>query len=185
MKQLPTCITCAKSDGMLCEHCQERLEIGELTNLDIDISEILLEIEEQNPDSKLSEASFFKSIELDKMTILVIGKGETEVFKPLVRKVIKELRLTRIEFIEKSKESSDLKNRINEKELKNVVNDFVKPAKLVGINKLFLPTGDDEYKARVQLKLGERLPLSKENLEKIIKELTNTIVRIEVIFTQS
>ncbi|NMC06141.1 MAG: hypothetical protein GYA24_13075 [Candidatus Lokiarchaeota archaeon] len=179
MKQLPTCITCAKSDGMICEHCEERLETGELTNLDIDISEILLEIEEANPDSKLSEASFFKSIELDRMTILVIGKGETDIFKPWIKKLAKELQLNRIEFIEKSKDSSDLKARISEKELKNVVNDFVKPGKLVGINKLFLPTGDDEYKARVQIKQGERLPLSKENLEKIIKELTNTIVRIE------
>ena len=75
MKQLPTCITCAKSDGMLCESCQDRLERGELSNLDIDISEILLEIEEANPDMKLSEASFFKVIELEKMVILVIGKG--------------------------------------------------------------------------------------------------------------
>ncbi len=180
MKLLPCCITCAKSDGMLCESCQGRLEIGELSNLDIDIAEILLEIEEANPDMKLSEASFFKSIELDKMTILVIGKGETEVFKPFIRKLLKELQLTRIEFIEKSKESSDLKTRISEKELKNVVNDFVKPGKLVGINKLFLPTGDDEYKARVQIRQNERLPLSKANLEKIIKELTNTIVKIEI-----
>ncbi len=165
---------------MLCESCQGRLEIGELSNLDIDISEILLEIEEANPDMKLSEASFFKSIELEKMTILVIGKGETEVFKPFIKKLQKELQLPRIEFIEKSKESSDLKNRISEKELKNVVNDFVKPGKLVGINKLFLPTGDDEYKARVQIRQTERLPLSKANLEKLIKELTNAIVRIEI-----
>jgi len=169
---------------MLCEHCQERLEIGELSNLDIDISEILLEIEEANPDMKLSEASFFKSIELDKMTILVIGKGETEVFKPLIKKLQRELKLPRLEFIEKSKESSNLKTKISEKELKNVLNDFVKPGKLVGINKLFLPTGDDEYKARVQLKQADRMPLSKANLEKIIKELTNTIVRIEVDFVQ-
>ncbi|MEX2682822.1 MAG: hypothetical protein Q6373_014625 [Candidatus Sigynarchaeota archaeon] len=179
MKLLPTCITCAKG-SVLCESCQERLESGELTNLDIDISEILLEIEEANPDIKLSEASFFKSIELDKMTILVIGKGETEIFKPLIKKLQKELQLPRIEFLEKSKESSDLKAKVSEKELKNIVNDFVKPGKLVGINKLFLPTGDDEYKARVQIKQSDRLPLSKSNLEKLIKELTNTIVRIEI-----
>ncbi|MBN2151070.1 MAG: hypothetical protein JW839_06485 [Candidatus Lokiarchaeota archaeon] len=180
MKLLPTCITCAKSDGMLCESCQERLESGELTNLDIDISEIMLEMEEANPDMKLSEASFFKSIELERLTILVIGKGETEVFKPVIKKLQRELQLSRIEFIEKSKESSDLKARVSEKELKNIVNDFVKPGKLLGINKLFLPTGDDEYKARVQIKQGDRLPLSKPNLEKLIKELTNTIVRIEI-----
>ncbi len=169
---------------MLCESCQDRLEKGELSNLDIDISEILLEIEEANPDMKFSEASFFKSIELEKLAIMVIGKGETEVFKPVIKKLQKELQLPRIEFIEKSNESSNLKTKISEKELKNIVNDFVKPGKLVGINKLFLPTGDDEYKARVQIKQNDRLPLSKANLEKIIKELTNTIVRIEIELVQ-
>jgi hypothetical protein len=169
---------------MLCESCQGRLEAGELSNLDIDISEILLEIEEANPDLKFSEASFFKSIELEKMVILVIGKGETEIFKQVIKKLQRELKLPRLEFIEKSKESSDLKNKISEKELKNIISDFVKPGKLVGVNKLFLPTGDDEYKARVNVKQTERLPLSKENLEKIIKELTNTIVKIDIIVVQ-
>nr|MDO8114795.1 hypothetical protein [Candidatus Sigynarchaeota archaeon] len=171
MRKLPACITCAKSDGMLCESCQQRLESGELSDLDLDISEILLEIEETNPDSRLAEASFYKSIELDKLVILVIGKGETDVFKPFIKKLQKELQLPRIEFIEKAKGSVDLKS---------IINDFVQPGKLLSINTIFLPTGDTEYKARVQIRENDKLPLSKKNIEKLIHEITDKLVRIEI-----
>jgi len=172
MKKLPCCITCAKSEGLLCESCQERLENGSLTDLDIDIAELLLEIEEADPkNSHLSEASFYKSIELDKLVILVIGKGETEVFKPYIKKLQKELKLPRLEFIEKGKGAGDFKS---------IINDFVQPGKLMSVNTVFLPTGDTEYKAKVALKDNDRFTLSKTNIEKIIKELTDKIVRIEV-----
>lgn len=172
MKKLPCCITCAKSNGLLCESCQERLESGSLTDLDLDIAEVLLEIEDADPkNSHLADASFYKSIELDKLVILVIGKGETDVFKPYIKKLQKELKLPRLEFIEQGKGTSDFKS---------IINDFVQPGKLMSINTVFLPTGDTEYKAKVALKQTDRFTLSKTNIEKIIKELTDKIVRIEV-----
>jgi hypothetical protein len=156
----------------LCESCQERLEKGALTDLDIDIAELLLEVEEADPkNSHLAEASFYKSIELDKQVILVIGKGETEVFKPYIKRLQKELKLPRLEFIEKGKGTENFKS---------IINDFVQPGKLLSVNTVFLPTGDTEYKAKVTLKESDRFTLSKNNIEKIIKELTDKIVRIEV-----
>lgn len=170
MKKLPCCISCAKSN-ILCYSCQERLESGDLSNLDLDISEVLLEIEESNPESRLAEASFFKSLDQGSLVIMVIGKGEKDIFKRFVKDLQREMKLPRIEFIEKSKKSGDMKT---------LINDFVQPGKLMGINKIFLPTGDIEYKARVVIKERYKFQVSKQNLEKLIHELTDNIVRLEV-----
>ena len=171
MKKLPACISCCKSD-ILCYSCQERLESGDLTDLDLDIAEYLLEIEQDNPDSGLSEAHFYKSIDLGSLVVMIVGKGETETFKKFIKDIRRELELPRIQIIEKSKGSFDLKM---------LINDFVHPGKLLGINKIFLPTGEIEFKARVQLREKERLPISKKNLEELIYELTDKIVRLEII----
>ncbi|MHA1791538.1 MAG: hypothetical protein ACTSVI_02770 [Promethearchaeota archaeon] len=170
MKKLPACISCCKSD-ILCYSCQERLESGDLTDLDLDIAEYLLEVEERVPDSGLSQAHFYKSIDLGKYVILIVGKGESEIFKKIMKDLRRELELPTIQIIEKSSGSFDLKN---------LIGDFVQPGKLLGINKIFLPTGDIEFKARVQLKESDRLPISRKNLEALIYELTDSIVHIEI-----
>ncbi len=170
VKKLPCCISCAKSE-ILCYSCQERLESGDLTNLDLDIAEILLEQEEKNPESKLNEVHFYKAIDLGKDNVtLVIGKGEIDILKKFVKELQKELHLGRINFIEKGKGI----------DFKSVISDFVQPGKLLGVNKMFLPTGDVEYKARVLIKEKDRLPMSKATIEKLIKELTDNLVRIEI-----
>lgn len=171
MKKLPCCIACAKSD-ILCYSCQERLESGDLTDLDLDIAEFLLELEEEDPDLGLSEIKFYKSIDLGNLIIMIVGKEETDIIKKVVRTIRHELQLPRIQIIEKSKGSVDLKN---------LLNDFVHPGKLLGINKIFLPTGEIEFKATVQVKARDRIPISRSNLEDLIKELTESTVRIEVV----
>mgnify|MGYP006300717515 FL=1 len=170
MNKLPCCISCAKSE-ILCYSCQERLEEGDLTDLDLDVAEILLEKEEEDPETRLTEASFYKSIDLGNLIILIIGKGEKDIFKRYFRDLQKELNLPRIELIEKAKGSVDLKS---------IIHDFVQPGKLLGINKLFLPTGEIEYKAKVQIRHRDRLPMSKKTLENLLKELTEKIVRIDI-----
>ena len=171
MNKLPCCIACAKSD-IMCYSCQERFDSGDLTDLDLDISEYLLEIEDKNPDSRLGEANFFKSIDLKNAVILIVGKGEkNEIFNKLVKKMQRALSLPRIRVIEKSKKSLDLKT---------IVNDFVQPGKLLGINKIFLPTGEIEYKARITIRENEKFPMSPKIIEQLILELTENIVRLDI-----
>nr|MDO8117624.1 hypothetical protein [Candidatus Sigynarchaeota archaeon] len=143
-----------------------------MTNLDLDVSEVLIEIEEANPEqSKLSEVHFYKAIDMGRDNVtLVVGKGEIDIVKKYVKELQKELQLGRINFIEKGKGG----------DFKSIINDFVQPGKLLGINKMFLPTGDVEYKARVLMKERDKLPMQKATLEKLIKELTDNIVRIEI-----
>ncbi|MBD3187294.1 hypothetical protein GF325_10725, partial [Candidatus Bathyarchaeota archaeon] len=86
MKKLPCCIACAKSD-ILCYSCQERLESGDLTDLDLDIAEFLLELEEEDPDLGLSEIKFYKSIDLGNLIIMIVGKEETDIIKKVVRTI--------------------------------------------------------------------------------------------------
>ncbi|MFX0098318.1 MAG: hypothetical protein ACFFCS_01980 [Candidatus Hodarchaeota archaeon] len=169
MKKLPCCISCAKSD-ILCYSCQERFDSGELTDLDLDIAEYMLEIEEEDPDSRLGEVNFFKSIDLQNTVILIIGKGEREIYRRIMKQMQRELELPRIQLIEKSKKT----------DLKNIVNDFVSPGKLLGINKIFLPTGEIEYKARILIKENEKLPMAVKTIEQLIFELTENLVRLDI-----
>jgi hypothetical protein len=157
----------------LCESCKDNFLKGSLTDLDIDIAVTLLELEEENPDLKLKESSFYKSIDLGSTrVILVVGKGETDLYKKIIKELQKRLNLPRLEFIEKGKSSGDLKSQIA---------DFVQPGKLLGVNQVFLPTGDNEYKARVQVKETDRLPMPVEAIEQLIHEYTGKLVRVELI----
>jgi hypothetical protein len=158
-------------DG-LCDSCKNNFLNGTLTDLDVDIAVTLLELEEENPDLKLKEASFYKSVDLGSTrVILVVGKGETELYKKVIKELQKRLKLPRLDFIEKGKKSGDFKSQIA---------DFVQPGKLLGVNQVFLPTGDNEFKARVQIRESERLPMPVEAIEQLIRESTGKIVRLDL-----
>jgi hypothetical protein len=156
----------------LCESCKDNFRTGTLTDLDIDIAVTLLELEEQNPELKLKEASFYKSIDLGTRVILVVGKGESDLYKKVIKDLQKRLTLPRLEFIEKGKSSGG--------DFKSQIADFVQPGKLLGVNQVFLPTGDNEYKARVQIKETDKLPMPVQAIEQLIHEYTGKIVRLDL-----
>jgi transcription antitermination factor NusA-like protein len=166
MRTMPICKICAKT-GVLCNSCQTKLEVGDITQFDIDLANYIMELE--NRFSGLKDANFYKSIEVGQVLILLVGKGEIASFIGPRGKVIRLLQ-----------EKFNKNIRIIEKvsDLKKTIEDLIVPAELLGMNKIYLPTGEVESKARLKLGDEGRLPADSDVLEDIIYRLTNQRIRI-------
>ena len=80
MKNLPACITCVNS-GFLCNNCQKKLDIGEITEFELDLSKDLIKLEEQEAYSFLKNVSFYRSIYYDDDLIIFVRNNDKLKFK--------------------------------------------------------------------------------------------------------
>ena len=163
---MPICKICAKT-GVLCNSCETKLEEGEISQLDIDLSNFLMDLEGRF--SGLKDAHFYKTIEFETVLIILVGRGEIASFIGPRGKLIKMLQ-----------EKFGKNIRIIEKvsDLKKTIEDLIVPAELLGMNKIYLPTGETESKARLKLGDQNRLPADIDILEEVIYRLTNERIRI-------
>jgi len=69
----PICNVCLKSD-VLCSGCQEKLDEGEITELDIKISRILHEL--SNEYGSLRDSEIIKAIDTENVIVIVTAKGD-------------------------------------------------------------------------------------------------------------
>ncbi|MHA1263782.1 MAG: transcription elongation factor NusA [Candidatus Helarchaeota archaeon] len=166
MRTMPICKICAKT-GVLCNSCEIKLENGEITQLDIDLANYLIELEGRF--SGLKEANFYKTIDMGSVLIILVGKGDISSFIGPRGKIIKLLQ-------EKFGKNIRVVEKVSD--LKKTLEDLIVPAKLLGMNKIYLPTGEVESKARLRLGDQNRLPASPEVLEEIIYRLTKERIRI-------
>ncbi|MBN1214653.1 MAG: hypothetical protein JXA99_04350 [Candidatus Lokiarchaeota archaeon] len=167
MKFLPACETCIKS-GFLCTSCQEKLDEEQITSFELDLAKDLLELEESGKFSFLEKISFYKAIDYEDVVIIVIGKGDKLKFSQDLLNWIKEnYEIDQIILIEK----------INNPRL--VIEALISPGKVKSLNEIFLATGDTEFRAVLQKQDIDRILFTKEELEELVMELTEEIVRIE------
>lgn len=164
MKELPICLVCAQT-GFLCINCSDKLENEEITEFDVELAKEFVRMEEDYP--QLRDATFKRAIDFGSIVLLIIGPGDRKNFSGKVIEEIQEIfEIDKIQLIEFSKQ------------VPRIVENLVAPAKLLGINQIYLPTGSIEYKARVPEEDKEILPLHAKDLEDIIEELTGKITRI-------
>ncbi len=164
MKKLPVCVVCAQT-GFLCINCQDKLDEGEITEFDVELAKELVKFEEKYP--RLRDASFVKSIDFGEIVLLVVGAGDRGKYSDELLKEIQEIfGLDKVQVIEFSKD------------ITRIVENLVAPAKLRGVNQLFLPMGTIEYKARIPESDKDLLPLPVEDIEDIVQELTGKVTRI-------
>ena len=163
---MPICKICAKT-GVLCNSCQTKVDNGEITQLDIDLSNYLMELEGRF--SGLKDAHFYKSIDFESVLIFLVGKGEIASFIGPRGRLIKLLQ-------EKFGKNIRIIERVSD--LKKTIEDLIVPAELLGMNKIYLPTGEVESKARLKLGDENRLPANPTVLEEAIYQLTNERIRI-------
>ncbi|MHA1898790.1 MAG: hypothetical protein ACTSU2_15465 [Promethearchaeota archaeon] len=157
----------------LCLSCQEKLDNNQITQFDIDLAKDLLEFEKEFP--SLKKASFYRAIDVGDIVFLIIGGGQTKLYPPELIEKIKDLyEIPKIILIEKSDQ-------------KTMINEMIKPNVLIGINKVFLPTGEEEYKIlisdpegeiRKKGKLGKN-EISLDLLKQACTILLNSSVRID------
>ena len=155
---LPICEVCAKT-GLLCNACEKKLSEGKISEYDVELSRMLY--------SSLGvEADFIKVVETsDNLVVLthrdgvgkIIGKGGSTI-KDISAKLGKQIRVVGVG------------------ELKEMVYDFVSPAKIVGFNTVYVPDGSLKYRVRIDRRDEKKLRIPLRDLEKMIDSITGNKV---------
>jgi transcription antitermination factor NusA-like protein len=155
----PICNVCLKSD-VLCSGCQEKLDEGEITELDIKISRILQDL--SNEYGSLRDSEIIKAIDTENVIVIVTGEGDGakvvgkggEIVKEIASRVDKSIRIV---------ENSD--------DNREVIQGLLSPAEIQSINTVFKPDGqskkivvDEEYEGKINM--------SNEEFEHVVEEIT-------------
>jgi transcription antitermination factor NusA-like protein len=161
--ETPICGICAKSEE-LCSGCRAKLRTGEITELDVQVSELLYKINEEH---NLSLASFTRAIDLGKV-VLILTKGEVGILIGRQGKVVSQLSSALGKRVRIAQHSGDVKKTIG---------DIITPAKLLGVNTIYSASGQ-HYRIRV-LKSDQRvLPIDIPSLEKVLNSIMGAQVQI-------
>jgi len=163
----PFCIFCLKS-GILCSRCQEKVDKGLFSELDIKVCKKFLELEERF--QELKEVEFIKALKIKGLTIILV-----KVPRGFPKRVWFEIsRILRREFGSV---------RIIEKgyDIKSMIEQLLAPVKILSIATVWFPDGSSELVVRISKHESRRLSVNKEDLEKVISTFAQINARIEYI----
>lgn len=157
----PICNVCLKSD-VLCSKCSEKLESGEISDLDVEVSRILKEL--SNEHGSLRDSEIVKVYEAENVVVIVTGPGDGakvvgrkgEIVKKVADEIGKPIRV-----VEKSENDRD------------VINGLLSPGEIESINTVFKPEGQSK-KIVVDEEYEDKINMSQEELEKFIQGITGT-----------
>ncbi len=161
----PICNVCLKSD-QLCSACQEKLDEGEIDEIDIKISRILQEL--SNEYGSLKDSEIERVFDTENVVVIVTAEGDGakvvgrqgEIVKELANQIDKSIRVV-------EHASDDLE----------VIKGLLSPAEVQSVNTVFEPDG--EYKKIVVDEDYEgKINLSQEEFEHIVDKVTGTDYRL-------
>jgi transcription antitermination factor NusA-like protein len=159
------CIFCAKS-GVLCPKCQEKLDKGEITQDDVEISRWFIEYENKNP--QLKDCTLHKVVRVPEMLVVMIsciGKI-SRAFLMKISKQISEEKKMNVRIVEKTSS------------IKKLLEQILAPARVMGINTIWLPDGSWESIIRIPKVDRKKMPIDANSAEEIMKKLTGEIIHI-------
>lgn len=164
--KLPICYFDAKTK-ILCPLCRDKLERGEISELDVDISHDLVKIEEHDL-PQLKEAEFIKALKADNMTIILVRSG-SKVTRTIWSRVARQLSKRgygRVRIVEYTND------------VKSLIQNIIFPARVLSMSIVWFPDGTSEHYIRVSQRDLKRIPISPKAVEKIVEELTGIKVKI-------
>ncbi|MEM2875664.1 MAG: hypothetical protein QXL67_01755 [Candidatus Bathyarchaeia archaeon] len=155
--------------GILCSKCQEKLDSGEVTQLDLKIARLLLSMENEFP--VLQNITLYGVVNADETLAIVVGKGDIARMLSYGGKIIKEIG-----------EKTGKTIRVLEHSVspRKFIEDLFAPLNVVAINKIWLPDGTTE--TRVILNGKSKKSLSKQKvkaLKEIAKKVQGLTLRVE------
>jgi len=163
MKNLPVCKACV--DSALCNQCQEKFDKGLVTQFDLDLAKDFIELEKKFPD--LKKLSFYNAVDTGNIVFLVVGGGQKEKFTKEILKEVKDIyELKEIQMIEKGP-------------VKEMLEQIIAPAKLFGINQIYIPTGETEYRVVISKEDKDKIKVPLNLLEKASSIIIRGIAKIE------
>lgn len=161
----PICFFCAKS-GVLCPRCQEKLDKGEVTEADVEVSKWFIDYEAKNP--QLRDYVIHRTVKVPKMMIIMVSGGggaDRALLTKLSRQLSDEKR-TNVRIVEKTSS------------IKRLLEQIVTPTRVMGANTVWLPDGSWESTIRMPRSDLRKMPLDPKSAEEAIKILAGEVIHI-------
>ncbi|MGQ9759817.1 MAG: hypothetical protein ACUVQ5_04535 [Candidatus Methanomethylicaceae archaeon] len=161
----PICFFCAKS-GVLCTKCQEKLDRGEITQADIEVSKWFIEYEAKNP--QIRDYVIHKTVRLPEIMIVIVSsaRGASRVLLSKLSKQMSDEKKIKVRIIEKSSS------------IKRLLEQILIPARVIGANTVWLPDGSWESTIRIPRSDIKKMPIDARSAEEAIKSLTGETIHI-------
>jgi len=169
--KIPLDHICVKT-GVLCPRCQRLVDTGAVQRFEIDVMRALLEVESRVDFRFLKDASYVKSFNIDNVLVLLIELRESNIHSRTLAKLGRAL-------AEKLGRRVRVVN-VAHGNLRDIASQLIYPARVIGVNTLWLPDGTIEHIVRIPRSDRRYLPLNTLIIENILSQITGMNVRIRV-----
>ena len=158
---------CVKS-GILCRRCEEKVEKGLVTELDLKVIQRIVELEKDNP--VLQDVTYHRSVEADGIMAVLVDKKDMPKLLGGGAKIVKDLGDTfgkRVKLISYGGDEREF------------LEDLFSPMSILTINTIWIPDGTQETKVILTGREPRRMPVDLEKVRKIAQELKGMTLRVE------
>jgi len=158
---------CVKS-GILCRRCEEKLEKGQVTELDLKVIRRMVELEKEHP--VLQEVTYHRSVDADGMMAVLVDRRDIPRLLGGGAKVVKDLGDTfgkRVKLISYGGDDREF------------LEDLFSPLSILTINTIWIPDGSTETKVILTGRQPRKMPVDLDKVKTIAKELKGMSLRIE------
>jgi len=164
--KLPICYFCARTK-VLCPRDQERLERGEISELDVALSHELVMLKESKF-PKLDKLEFLRAVKVDDYLFLVV-RGLDSLGPQVVAQVARELSRRGYGRVRLVEEVHDIRRFVSQ---------VLYPTRVMGVDITWFPDGSSEYSVRIPKSDLKKMPYPKRDAEKILETMLGRRVRI-------
>lgn len=156
--KLPICSQDAEK-GRLCKECKQKLQEGEINELDIELSKILYKLNQKNIIS--DEVGLVKTKKLEEDLVLALVEGDPSTLIGKGGRIIRMI-----------SDQLGKKVRVVKKgSVIQIANDLITPARAWGINKLYRENGETENYITVPREDRNQINMDLEKAEKALNRL--------------
>ncbi len=158
---------CVKS-GILCRRCEEKLEKGQITELDLKVIQRMVELEKEYP--VLQDVTYHRSVEANGMMAVLVDRRDLPRLLGGGAKVVKDLGETfgkRVKLISYGGDDREF------------LEDLFSPLSILTINTIWIPDGSTETKVILTGRQPRKMPVDLDVVRSIAKELKGMTLRVE------
>jgi len=158
---------CVKS-GILCRRCEEKLEKGQITELDLKVIQRMVELEKEHP--VLQKVTYHRSVEADGMMAILVDRRDLPKLLGGGAKVVKDLSDTfskRVKLISYGGDDREF------------LEDLFSPLSILTINTIWIPDGSTETKVILTGHQPRKMPVDLDVVKSIAKNLKGMTLRVE------
>lgn len=168
MVKIPLDHVCVKS-GVLCPRCQLLVDSGRVQSFEVDVMRALIELEESGL-RNLKDTVYHKSYKEGDLLVIVMefkAKISSHELARLAKNLSNKLGL-KVKIVNKSGD------------VKQIAASLLYPARILGINTVWLPDGSTHYVIRIPRSDSRIIQNNKEMYERILSQIIGQEVEIRI-----